>query len=183
MIDGEWSDLHQLIFGRLLKHRAYLQLSSRPPISHTYTSTSRLPPSTSTLISTQRTHNRHPAMSGPARTSIELYRDLLRLISHIAPGTSPKSIALRTMIRSEFNKSRLLSPDSPADAVKIEALKANAVRALSNYMLYEGGIQDKRKGGKLGAAMDTYHERSLEGIQQNKKDERRRPGGNNKTET
>lgn len=87
------------------------------------------------------------------------------------------------MIRSEFNKSRLLSPDSPADAVKIEALKANAVRALSNYMLYEGGIQDKRKGGKLGAAMDTYHERSLEGIQQNKKDERRRPGGNNKTET
>ena len=98
-------------------------------------------------------------------------------------STSPKSIALRTMIRSEFNKSRLLSPDSPADAVKIEALKANAVRALSNYMLYEGGIQDKRKGGKLGAAMDTYHERSLEGIQQNKKDERRRPGGNNKTET
>jgi hypothetical protein len=86
------------------------------------------------LISTQRTHNRHPAMSGPARTSIELYRDLLRLISHLAPGTSPKSIALRTMIRSEFNKSRLLSPDSPADAVKIEALKANAVRALSNYI-------------------------------------------------
>lgn len=123
-------------------------------------------------------------MSGPTqRTSIELYRDLLRLIHHIAPGSSPKSLALRTLVRSEFDKSKSLSPSSPSDAVQIEALKANAVRALSNYMLYEGGIQDKRKGGKLGAAMDTYHERSLEGIQQNKKDERRRPGGNNKTET
>ncbi|KAL3794062.1 hypothetical protein HJC23_008950 [Cyclotella cryptica] len=105
-------------------------------------------------------------MSGPTqRTSIELYRDLLRLVSHIAPGTtSPKSRALRTMIRTEFDKSRTLSPDSHADAIKIEGLKANAVRALSNYMLYEGGIQDRGKGGKLGMAMDNFHERSLKGM-------------------
>ncbi len=105
-------------------------------------------------------------MSGTSqRTAIELYRDLLRLVSHIAPGTtSPKSRALRTLVRSEFDKSRYLSPDDPADFMKIESLKANAVRALSNYMLYEGGIQDKSKGGKLGKAMDNYHERNLEGM-------------------
>ena len=120
-------------------------------------------------------------MSGPTqRTSIELYRDLLRLAAHIAPGnTSPKSRALRTMIRTEFDKSRTLSPDSPSDAMKIEALKANAVRALSNYMLYEGGIQDKGKGGKLGMAMDNFHERSLRGMDRGQaklrgKEERRR---------
>ena len=71
------------------------------------------------------------------RTAIELYRDLLRLVAHVAPGTSPKSFALRTMIRSEFVKSRSLSPENPSDQVKIEEAKSNAVRALSNYMLYE----------------------------------------------
>ena len=102
-------------------------------------------------------------MSGPTqRTSIELYRDLLRLINHIAPGSSPKSLALRTMIRSEFDKSKHLSPEK--DAAQIEMLKANAVRALSNYMLYEGGIQDRGKGGKLGLAMDSFHRRSLDGM-------------------
>lgn len=32
-------------------------------------------------------------------------------------------------------------------------------------MLYEGGIQDKGKGGKLGMAMDNFHERSLKGME------------------
>ena len=98
------------------------------------------------------------------RTAIELYRDLLRLVAHVAPGLSPKSIALRSMIRTEFDKSRNLSPDNPSDQEKIEALKANAVRALSNYMLIQGGIQDKNKGGKLGEAMDNYHERNVDSI-------------------
>ena len=103
------------------------------------------------------------------RTSIELYRDLLRLVAHIAPGTtSPKSIALRTMIRSEFNKSKHLSPSNPSDEVQIETMKANAVRALSNYMLYKSGMQDKsssNKGsGALGKAMDDFHERNVEGL-------------------
>jgi hypothetical protein len=68
------------------------------------------------------------------------------------------------MIRSEFDKSKTLSADSPSDAIQIETLKANAVRALSNYMLYEGGIQDRGKGGKLGMAMDSFHKRSLDGM-------------------
>ena len=102
-------------------------------------------------------------MSAPTqRTSIQLYRDLLRLLTHIAPGTSPKSIALRTTVRAEFEKSR-----NEEDPAKIESLKANAVRALSNYMLYQGGVQDKKKGGKLGAAMDNYHKRSVKEIQRN----------------
>lgn len=104
-------------------------------------------------------------MSGPTRTSIELYRDLLRLIHNIAPGiTSPKSRALRTMVRSEFDKSKSLSPTNPNDVPKIESLKANAIRALSNYMLYVGGIHDKGKGGKLGLAMDSFHKKSLDGM-------------------
>jgi hypothetical protein len=113
-------------------------------------------------------------MSGPTqRTSIELYRDLLRLIHHIAPGSSSKSLALRTLVRSEFDKSKSLSPSSPSDAVQIEALKANAVRALSNYMLYEGGIQDRGKGGKLGKAMDSFHKRSLDGMTAGERDPQR----------
>lgn len=118
-------------------------------------------------------------MSGPAqRTSIELYRDLLRLVSHIAPGnTSPKSRSLRTLVRSEFDKSRHLSPDLPADQVSIESLKANAVRALSNYMLFEGGMQDKSKGGTLGKAMESYHERNLEGMQSQSRKNRSELGG------
>mmetsp|Transcript_12202 Transcript_12202/g.21154 ORF Transcript_12202/g.21154 Transcript_12202/m.21154 type:complete len:112 (-) Transcript_12202:557-892(-) len=103
-------------------------------------------------------------MSPTQRTSIELYRDLLRLINHVAPGASPKSIALRTMIRSEFDKSKHLSAENPSDAIQIEGLKANAVRALSNYMLYEGGIHDRSKGGKLGAAMDKFHEKNVQGM-------------------
>ena len=101
-------------------------------------------------------------MSAPQRTSVELYRDLLRLIRHIAPGSSPKALALRGTVRAEFDKSRHLCPKT--DEGKIDALKANAVRALSNYMLYAGGIQDKSKGGKLGVAMDDFHARSMRGL-------------------
>jgi hypothetical protein len=31
-------------------------------------------------------------------------------------------------------------------------------------MLYEGGIQDRGRGGKLGKAMDSFHRRSLDGM-------------------
>ncbi|KAL7532936.1 hypothetical protein ACHAXR_009814 [Thalassiosira sp. AJA248-18] len=115
------------------------------------------------------------------RTAIELYRDLLRLVNHIAPGASPKSTALRTMIRSEFTKSRNLSPENAADQVKIEGLKANAVRALSNYMLYEGGVHDKNKGGKMGAAMDKFHEKNVQSMQNRNSDNRGDNGGKDGT--
>ena len=84
-------------------------------------------------------------MSGPInRTSLELYRDCLRLARHVAPGYSPKAVALKQMVRSQFQANR-----HEKDASKIEKLKADAVRALSNYMLYQSAQQDTQ----LQAAM------------------------------
>ena len=73
----------------------------------------------------------------------------MRLIRHIAPGNSPKSMALKTMVRHEFYKGK-----DEKDPEKIDALKANAIRALSNYMLYESGSKDM----KLGKAMKKFND-------------------------
>jgi len=87
-----------------------------------------------------------PAPPQPVqRTALQLYRDCLRLVRHIAPGHSPKSVALSHMVKGEFRKGR-----DEKDPQKIEALKANAVRALSNYMLFESGAKD----AKMSKAMD-----------------------------
>jgi hypothetical protein len=51
------------------------------------------------------------------------------------------------MTKSEFAKYR-----HEKDELKIEVLKAGAVRALSNYMLYESGRKDK----KLEKAMNRF---------------------------
>ena len=53
------------------------------------------------------------------------------------------------MIRSEFSKNK-----DEKDHQKIEVMKAAAIRALSNYMLYESGTKDK----KLGKAMNKFNE-------------------------
>ena len=78
-----------------------------------------------------------------------MFRDCLRLVKHIAPGSSPKGFALRAMVRGEFLKNK-----DETDETRIEALKAGAVRALSNYMLYESGAKDK----KLGKAMNKFND-------------------------
>jgi len=78
----------------------------------------------------------------------------MRLVRHIAPGSSPKAIALRTMVRGEFAKNK-----DETDEAKIEALKAGAIRALSNYMLYESGAKDQ----KLGKAMKNFNENTRKG--------------------
>mmetsp|Transcript_49267 Transcript_49267/g.73328 ORF Transcript_49267/g.73328 Transcript_49267/m.73328 type:complete len:126 (+) Transcript_49267:233-610(+) len=94
-------------------------------------------------------------MTGPApiqRTSLQLFRDCLRLVRHIAPGSSQKAVALRSTVRSEFEKGRY-----EKDEAKILSLKAGAVRALSNYMLYESGTKDAR----LGKAMDTFNKNTI----------------------
>ena len=79
----------------------------------------------------------------------------MRLVRHIAPGVSPKGLALRTMVRGEFLKNK-----DEKDEAKIEALKAGAIRALSNYMLYESGTKDKQ----LGQAMNNFNENSRRDI-------------------
>lgn len=94
-------------------------------------------------------------MSAPEviqRTSIQLYRDCIRLIRHIAPGNSPKGATLKAMVRTEFNKSAGVT-----DEAKIEVLKAGAIRALSNYMLYESGAKDE----KLRGAMNRFNKSTL----------------------
>ena len=63
----------------------------------------------------------------------------MRLVRHIAPGNSPKRHSLRIMVRTPFESNR-----HETDPEKMEAAKANAVRALSNYMLLESGSKDPR---------------------------------------
>jgi len=67
-------------------------------------------------------------------------------VRHVAPGYSPKAIALKQSVRSQFHANKL-----EKDPEKIENLKANAVRALSNYMLY----QSAQKDNQLQQAMEA----------------------------
>lgn len=84
---------------------------------------------------------------------LQLYRDCLRLIRHVAPGeTSPKALALRSLVKMEFTKNK-----NETDEAKIESYKAAAVRALSNYMLATSAPKDPAIAG----AMDDYHGRSV----------------------
>ena len=80
---------------------------------------------------------------------IQLFRDCMRLVKHIAPGSSPKGVALKTMVQAEFKKSM-----HEKDEAKIEALKAGAIRALSNYMLYESGAKDEKLQGAMKRQSD-----------------------------
>ena len=66
-----------------------------------------------------------------AKTSPQLYRDCLRLVSHVG-GQSAKGRAMKLMVTTEFRKHADVT-----DEKELEALRANAVRALSNYMVYE----------------------------------------------
>ena len=72
-------------------------------------------------------------------TKCKLYRDCLRLVRHVAPGESPKAMALRQMVRMQFKANA-----SEKDPNKIEAFKSDAVRALSNYMVYQSAQKDTR---------------------------------------
>ena len=80
----------------------------------------------------------------------------MRLIRHIAPGTtSPKAIALRSTVRTEYAKNANVT-----DPERIDSLKAGAIRALSNYMLFESGTKDK----KLGVAMNRFNDDVRKGL-------------------
>ncbi|EQC35394.1 hypothetical protein SDRG_07104 [Saprolegnia diclina VS20] len=96
-------------------------------------------------------------MSGPqvSRSSLQLYRDCLRLAKHIG-GNSRKGEAIRTMLRAEFRKSM-----HETDELKIENLKANAVRGLSNYLV----LANSSKDGKLKQAIKSTDEASNSGPQ------------------
>jgi hypothetical protein len=93
---------------------------------------------------------------------LQLYRDCLRLIHHVAPGrTSAKSVALRKTVRNEFSKHR-----EETKPEQIEAFKGNAIRALSNYLL----AMQAPKDPKMASAMKDYHGRSVKEAKQTKLD-------------
>lgn len=93
-------------------------------------------------------------LTSPSASDVtQLYRDCLRLVNHVAPGYSPKAIALRTMVQSEFRKNMELT-----DPIAIENAKAGAVRALANYMVFQSGAQDAH----VSKAMSSFHTSSVE---------------------
>ncbi|GKY91167.1 hypothetical protein MPSEU_000089500 [Mayamaea pseudoterrestris] len=86
-----------------------------------------------------------------------LFRDCLRLIKHVSPGAaSPKSMALRSTVRSEFRKPY-------ASPKQIEAAKQNAVRALANYLLATAAPKDPNG---VGGAMKDFYKRSAKEAKQ-----------------
>ena len=69
-------------------------------------------------------------------------------------------MALKQTVRMEFEKHR-----GETNPQVVEHRKANAIRALSNYMLFESGTKDV----KVKKAMEEYHTSSVEEL---KKDEK-----------
>jgi hypothetical protein len=63
------------------------------------------------------------------RTTIEIFRDCLRLINHVG-GKSDKAGAIRFHVRSEFKKNM-----READPLKISIQKDCAIQGLSNYLV------------------------------------------------
>ena len=63
------------------------------------------------------------------RSTIHLFRDCLRLAGHIG-GSSPKGLALKKVVSEGFKKHK-----NVADKAEIEKLRADATRALSNYLV------------------------------------------------
>lgn len=82
-------------------------------------------------------------VNGVSRTVPQLYRDLLRLAHHVG-GSSAKGSQLRAIIKGEFLKNRAVE-----DPAVIDALKANAVRALSNYLVFESMSKDPSQRDKF----------------------------------
>ena len=72
------------------------------------------------------------------RTSLQLYRDCLRLAKRVG-GRSAKGAAIQAMVRAEFKKNR-----DERDPDMIAEQKASAMRALSNYLLHASASTDPR---------------------------------------
>ena len=83
--------------------------------------------------------------SGVSRTSLQLYRDCLRLVKHMA-GNSAKGNHLRAVVRGEFKRNK-----DEEDPDKVAQLKTDAIRGLTNYLVYQASEKDDR----LKANIDT----------------------------
>lgn len=65
----------------------------------------------------------------PNKSTLEIFRDCLRLIPKMVHEPN-KVRAVRALVKKEFHKNRL-----ETDPEKIEALRFNAIRGISNYLL------------------------------------------------
>ena len=72
------------------------------------------------------------------RTTLQLFRDCLRTAHHIG-GDSAKGRALKQVVKEGFRKHIGVT-----DAAEIEKLKADAVRALSNYLVMKSLNKSKK---------------------------------------
>ncbi|CAN0051491.1 unnamed protein product [Heterosigma akashiwo] len=99
-----------------------------------------------------------PLGGGIQRTTIQLYRDCMRLVQHIA-GKSKKGDNIRRIVGGEFRKNK-----DEKDEAKIEALKANAVRALSNYLVLESGMKDAQLKTRMDSAIQKSQDKRVNDI-------------------
>ena len=96
------------------------------------------------------------SLTGPTRSVGQLYRDCLRLVSHIG-ANSAKGKNLRLLVRGEFRKNADVT-----DPQVIDQLKGNATRALSNYLMLESVSQDKRLKEKSNIFIEAEREKAKE---------------------
>ena len=89
------------------------------------------------------------------------------MVRHVAPGESSKAIALRFKLH-----------DREEDPTKIETLKSNAIRALSNYMLYQSAQKDthlqKAMNNTTNINNNNNNNNEISKKDENDNDERRR---------
>ena len=72
------------------------------------------------------------------RTTLQLFRDCLRPAHHVG-GDSAKGRALKQVVKDGFRKHA-----SVTDSEEIAKLKADAVRALSNYLVMKSLNKTKK---------------------------------------
>lgn len=77
-------------------------------------------------------------MKAANKTSLDLYRDCLRLVKHIA-GNSKKADNIKRIVKGEFKKN-----SGVTDEAMVMSLRSNAIRGLANYMMMESGSKDNR---------------------------------------
>jgi len=96
-------------------------------------------------------------MSFGFKTTVQLYRDCLRLIKYVA-GDSAKGRQMRLMVGGEFRRHK-----DETDPEKIEELRFNAIRGLSNYLLFEAASKDDQMRARMRKMREEYIEEKTEG--------------------
>ena len=89
-----------------------------------------------------------------------MYRHCLRLVNHVG-GNSAKGKQLRILVKKEFIKNKDVT-----DEAQLNALKNNATRALTNYLMMESSIKDE----KLREKANAYKSEALNSMKNDSQD-------------